>query len=135
MIQEFISNSKNIRKALNILKSTWKRLGALVFEKAAEDGFLDIVKWLRSTNPTCKWDETTSAKAAENGHFDIVEYCHENGCKWDSQTPQLAATNRHFDIVIYCLLNHCPWNDSIVLRETIRKILEFINSIKTTSSF
>ena len=41
---------------------------------AAEEGNLDILKWLRSQNPPCPWDEEVNVKAIEKGHTRVLKW-------------------------------------------------------------
>ena len=51
---------------------------------AARDGHLDVLKWARSQEPPCPWDEWTCSNAihnaAQNGHLHVVEWVREHGC-------------------------------------------------------
>ena len=41
---------------------------------AAEGGHLDVLKWVRSQDPPCPWDEGTCQEAAEGGHLEVLKW-------------------------------------------------------------
>ena len=45
---------------------------------AAEEGQLEILKWLRANG--CPWDEWTCSIAAYRGHLEVLHWLRENGC-------------------------------------------------------
>ena len=53
---------------------------------AAENGWLDLLKWARSNQTVSEWDSWTCSYAAENGHLEILKWARENGCEWNSYT-------------------------------------------------
>jgi hypothetical protein len=46
--------------------------------------------------------------AAMNGQLPALKYLHENGCPWDWYTCCNAADNKHWDCLQYAVDNKCP---------------------------
>lgn len=57
-------------------------LNSMVIQRAAENGYLGIVKYL-AENKKCSGDSFAITRAAQNGHLGIVKYLVENK-KWSS---------------------------------------------------
>jgi len=55
----------------------------LTCAKTAENGNLNILKWVRENG--CPWNSSTCIKAASGGHLEILKWAHENGCPWDKE--------------------------------------------------
>ena len=114
-------------------------INAFACADAAENGHLEVLKYLRET-AKAPWDWKTAIWAAENGHLHILEYlverkydqystrvCWEaagNGhldclqylhetakAPWDSEAVRKAHKNDHPDCVQYLLDNNCPLPD------------------------
>ena len=70
---------------------------------AAEEGHLDLIKWLHDSPFTGRTEECTTKAmdwAASKGHLPIVKFLHENrteGCTTSAMDG--AAMNGHFSIV------------------------------------
>jgi len=41
------------------------------------------LKWLRSQDPPCPWDEWACTKAAQGGHLDVLKWLIENDCPYE----------------------------------------------------
>ena len=54
------------------------RLTLLFMRQAAENGHLEVLRWLRENG--CPWDFTTCSSAAKNGHLEVLQWACENGC-------------------------------------------------------
>ena len=50
---------------------------------AAENGQLDVLKFLRSQDPPCPWDQWTCCDAALHGHLDVLKWLIDNGCPYN----------------------------------------------------
>jgi len=74
-------------------------------EAAGKD--LETLKWLRSQDPPCPWDERTCAYAAGNGNLEVLRYARGNGCPWDVETCLYAALGGHPDTLDWALDNGC----------------------------
>ena len=111
-------------------------IDAFACEYAAENGHLEVLKYLRE-EVKAPWDWGTATRAAENGHLHILEYLVErkydeydefacqwaamNGhldclkylhetakAPWDYRAVQVAHRNDHPDCLQYLLDNNCP---------------------------
>lgn len=60
------------------LKEIGAKFSSSVCTAAAKKGSLETLKWLRSIG--CEWDETTTSGAILNLHYEVFEYCTDNGC-------------------------------------------------------
>ena len=108
-------------------------------ENAAENGHLEILKYLRE-EVKARWDWNTATRAAKNGHLHILEYLVERefdeydefSCEsaakfghldclkylhetakapWDHVAVFAAHKNNHTECVQYLLDNNCPLPD------------------------
>ena len=67
---------------------------------AASQGNLEMVKYCVANE--CPVDEWACAKAAQNGHLEVLKYLHEEGkAPWDFHTASFAADNGHLHILEY----------------------------------
>ena len=106
--KQFIRNSKNFRKSLNLNQLNWNRLGTYISEIAASRGHLDIIIFCYDNN--LPWDEKTPEAAARNGHLDILKYVRsvDPPCPWDATAIIIAALNRHSDILEWARSTELP---------------------------
>ena len=72
---------------------------------AAENGWLDLLKWGRQNG--CEWDSYVCSRAAENGNLEILKWARQNGCEWNSSVCMNAATNGHLEVLKWAKLNGC----------------------------
>jgi len=84
------------------------KLSKDVFEKAAKNGNLSCMMWLKENG--CSWDERTFAEAALNGDLGNMKWLRENGCPWDTRTFAAAALNGNLENMKWLKDNHCPWD-------------------------
>jgi len=67
---------------------------------AAATGRLDVIKWLHSKQKPCTTNAVDWASAC--GHIDVVKFLHENRSEGGTTNAMdMAAQNGHIDIVIY----------------------------------
>ena len=54
-------------------------------DAAARGGHLEVLKWLRSQDDPCPWDEETCYCAALGGHLEVLHWLRsqEDPCPWD----------------------------------------------------
>jgi hypothetical protein len=55
----------------------------------------------------CPWNYVVAA-AAEEGHFDLLEWAQKNGCPWNARTCIAAAEMAHLTILQWARENGCP---------------------------
>lgn len=84
------------------------KLSKEVFEKAAKNGNLSCMMWLKENG--CSWDARTFAEAALNGDLANMKWLRENGCPWDTRTFAAAAINGDLENMKWLKSNHCPWD-------------------------
>ncbi len=78
-------------------------------EKAARQGHLQVLQWLRAQR--CPWNADTCRSAAENGDFEVLQWLREQECPWNTVGCSWAAMNGHLE-VLQCLRAHgCPWDE------------------------
>ena len=75
---------------------------------AAKCGHLEVLQWARANG--CPWDEWTCTGAAEGGHLDVLQWARENGCPWNWLTCAYAARVGHLEMLQWARANGCPWN-------------------------
>src|SRR5271170_6107046 len=75
---------------------------------AAENGWLDLLKWARKNG--YYWDSWTCSDAALDGHLALLKWAKENGCDWDSLTCSYAAENGHLEVLKWARENGCDWD-------------------------
>jgi len=105
-------------------------IGTMACECAAENGHLEVLKYLREEASTAsraalnghlhileylverefdKYCEWMCLNAAEKGHLDCLKYLHETAkAPWGSLAVYYAHKNNHPDCVQYLLNNNCP---------------------------
>ena len=81
---------------------------------AAGAGHLDCLKWLRRSG--CSWDEGTCRVAAGNGHLDVLKWLRSQDCPWDYLTCNAAAAGGHLDVSQWARFQECPWDYETVVR-------------------
>lgn len=99
----------------------WTRAhGSLKFEAhlcvaAARGGQLDTLKWLRSCDPPCPWDEWTSASAAMIACLPTLEWLRacDPPCPWSERSCARAARGGHVTVLQWLRSCDppCAWND------------------------
>ena len=100
-----VSTCQNEEETLNLLQ--WTREEGLceitdtTCHAAARCGYLDVLKWLRSQDPPCPWDEETCESAAGNGHLDVLKWLRSQDppCPWDESISTAAAGGGHLEIL------------------------------------
>ncbi len=91
VVKQFLETANEIAakgsiKCLKYLRnktnaSKWRQLH--VCANAAESGSLECLKYLHE-DLRFNWDARTGHAAAKNGHFELLQYYHENGGVWDA---------------------------------------------------
>ena len=64
----------------------------------------------------CPWNSNyrsggTCAEAARGGHFELLQWAHENGCPWGKKTCEAAADNGQLEVLKWLRANGCAWDD------------------------
>merc|ERR1711934_1036074 len=78
-------------------KNTWNAC-----DGAAKGGHLKALEFLRSLDPPCHWDESTSFDAARTGNLDVLKWLRSQDppCPWSrSDCRRVASESNHQHIV------------------------------------
>ena len=99
-----------------------------LFQAAANDGNLDVLKWGQSNGYKLETmlDKHTFAKAALFGHLEVVKYLRTLGIPWDKNTCRYAARNGHFELLKWVRANQCPWDKRTCAYAAMRGHLEIL---------
>ncbi|KAL6057647.1 Ankyrin repeat-containing domain [Balamuthia mandrillaris] len=112
---------------------------------AAEQGQLEVLKWVRerqqqqqqqqSSQQTAAyytelfpWSAFTAAFAARNGHLDVLCWLREQGCPWDEQTCAYAAMNGQLEVLQWAREQGCPWDKHTCAQAARNGHLEVLKS-------
>jgi hypothetical protein len=50
------------------------------------------------------------ARAARNGHLEVLKWAREHDCPWDEITCSLAAWGGHKEVLRWARAHGCPWS-------------------------
>ncbi len=75
---------------------------------AAEEGQLEILKWLRENG--APWNEYTCAWAAHDGDLEMLQWARANGCPLSVHTCAYAVWGGHLEVLQWARANGCPWD-------------------------
>jgi len=64
---------------------------------------MDILRFLSGLYEWCPPNECIYSSAARNGHFDIIQWAHDQGLLFDYYLCYFAAKNKHYDILKWAL--------------------------------
>ena len=76
--------------------------------KAAAEGNLELLKWLRVNSAA--WDKTTCSAAAAGGHLEILKYARLHRCPRDESTCKSAADGGHLEALKWARDKGCRWD-------------------------
>lgn len=79
-----------------------------VINIAAENGHIDILKWLKENK--CPWTDQVCAYAAANNHLVVLKWLAENNCPWNVWAYAWAAENGHLKVLKFLKEKGCPWS-------------------------
>ncbi len=132
-----------------------KAAQCLLFNTAARDGKLNILKWGTDSGYDLKnvLNARTIANAAFNGHLEVVQYLRTlgisrnagtcahaayngylvllkwtraNDCPWDERICSCAAQNCHLQTLKWARVNQCPWDERTCARAAENGHLELL---------
>ena len=106
-------------------KHSWN---SYLCKKAAENGHLEVLKWLRGAG--CNWDSHTCAYAALNGHVEILKWAYKNGCPLGKNTGYIAASGGNLDILKWAIENGCKWHPNIFVNAAYNGHVEILQWAK-----
>lgn len=91
-----------------------------VCEIAADDGSLEILKWVNDRDELDRLLYNDSPlsyrlyfKAAMKGHFDIIKYLYENECIFDELACNGTSQNGNLQMLKWLRDRGCPWDKSV----------------------
>lgn len=70
--------------------------------------YIQYVTMILHVLPGC---ESSTAAAAEEGHFDLLEWAQKNEYLWNARTCIAAAEMAHLIILQWARENGCPWGE------------------------
>ena len=112
---------------LDVLKSIhheghriFTAIGPDLCGRAAGEGHMDVLQWLRSIG--CQWCSRTCKSAAGNGHLAVLQWARANGCDWDSETCSAAAAGGHLQVLQWSRANGCDWDSSTCRSAAVREV-------------
>ena len=78
--------------------------------RAAYTAHVHILQWMKDNGMTVEWcdDLYHMFSAASKGHLDVVKWLRANGCPWDEDVCIRAAEHKHWDTLQYLVDNKCP---------------------------
>ena len=81
---------------------------------AARGGCLEALKFLRSQDPPCPWDEMTSTFAAKGGHLEVLKWAFSQDppCPWYGMIYEGAASEGQLQVLKWLLdqdPSSLPW--------------------------
>jgi hypothetical protein len=83
--------------------------------RAAYTAHVHILQWMKDNGMTGEWCDYHMWSAASRGHLDVVKWLHANGCPWDEDACDCAAEYKHWDTLQYLVDNKCPgWEEAAI---------------------
>lgn len=82
---------------------------------AALGGHMHVLEWLHEERGY-PLNHLTMAMAAQEGRLDIVKWLRARGCEWSKNIPALAAWRGHRELVLWLRNNGCPEDRAQVAR-------------------
>ncbi|GBF89602.1 hypothetical protein Rsub_02320 [Raphidocelis subcapitata] len=85
--------------------------------RAAQAGYLAMLRWARAQDPPCPWAASTCFGAACGGHLAVLQWARaqEPPCPWDAMTCSKAAEGGHLAVLQWARAQEppCPWGKLI----------------------
>ena len=94
-------------------------LDARTTRAAAAGGHLEVLQYLRSLSPPCRWGERVCEAAAMGGHMHVLTWLRSTlpppeRCPWDVRTAAAAAKGGYLDMLRWIRVRKAPWDSSCV---------------------
>jgi hypothetical protein len=105
-VLQFLRSSSSSNKDRPPSSCRWS---AYTCERAAANGHLHVLQWLRGQG--CEWDLFTCAAAAGGGHLQVLQWARLHGGDWNRYTCVWAAEHDHLPILQWARANGCDWNE------------------------
>ena len=82
---------------------------------AVFSGNVHMLQWMKDNGMTGEWRESHMFSAANNGSLDVVKWLRANGCPWDENACSFAGSRNHWDTLQYLVDNKCPgWEEAAI---------------------
>ena len=91
-VDRLLGDFCGLDKSIRVCRSLWEYKTAEVDARAQQTGRLG---------------PNTCQLATYYGHLPVLQYLHENGCPWDDMTCWHAAQQKHWDCLQYAVDNKC----------------------------
>jgi hypothetical protein len=84
---------------------------------AVKNGYLNIIKWLRSQNPPCPWSDETCYVAASYGKLEVLKWlrAQDPPCPWSSDVFTCVVKNCNIEVLQWLITQNpkCPYDNMI----------------------
>ena len=99
----------------DLLERSKKRLrrtpfpwGASTCSYAVRGGHFQVLQWLHENG--CPWDADTFAAAAEAWNLELLKWLYQRKCPWDARTFAYAAESGNLEMLMWLYQQECPWD-------------------------
>ena len=83
--------------------------------RAAYTAHVHILQWMKDNGMIGEWHGYHMFSAASFGHLEVVKWLRANGCPWDEDACDCAAEYKHWDTLQYLVDNKCPgWEEAAI---------------------
>ena len=100
-------------EVLGYVRGKGYEFNVMICARAARQGHLEALKFLRSLDPPCPWNWWTCASAALGGHLEVLKWARDQDppCPWRETTCSDAARKGHLDVLKWVRDQDppCPW--------------------------
>lgn len=79
-----------------------------IFNRVAELGHLNVLKWLKKQGYS--WDDQTYESAALGGNMEVLRWLKDEECSWNCWSPARAAKGGHIEVLRWLRDNNCPFD-------------------------
>ena len=87
----------------------------LCASRAAYTAHVHILQWMKDNGMIGEWHGYHMFSAASFGHLEVVKWLRANGCPWDEDACRRAAEHKHWDTLQYLVDNKCPgWEEAAI---------------------
>ena len=99
--------------------------------QAAKGGQLEALRWLRSLDPPCPWDEERMCEyAARGGNLELLKFVRAGGCPWSERVCSAAARSGNLEVLKCAGSEDCPWGGDMCKYAAIGGNLELLKFVR-----
>lgn len=86
----------------------------MVCRRAAFEGSINVLEWLRVQSPPFRWDKGVCADAASGGQLATLKWLRAQSppCPWDEDLLAAASDGGYDEILVWATANGCPDDDA-----------------------